>query len=41
MATVNTVGHGRADQGGGGEDRSLHDGKIISTTRKNECPLNE
>lgn len=27
MATVNTVGHGRADQGGGGDDRSLHDWK--------------
>jgi len=40
MATVNTVGHGRADQGGGGENRSLHYGKIIST-QKNECPLNE
>jgi hypothetical protein len=32
MATVNTVSHGRADQGGG-ENSSLHDEQIISKRR--------
>jgi hypothetical protein len=39
MATVNTVGHGRAHHGGGGEDSSLHVGDCPH--KKNECPLNE
>lgn len=40
MATVNAIGHGRPDQGGG-ENSSLHYGWIIQPRKKNECPLNE
>lgn len=34
VTTVKTVGHGRADHGGGGEKRSLHDEKDKVSHRK-------
>jgi hypothetical protein len=34
MATVNTVSHGRAHHGGGGEKRSLHVGISMPTQKE-------